>query len=92
MLTTGGQASGSIDVNTMDISDFVDLGKVNTDVGHPFRPYKASNSTPTTTKRKIRCIDSQADYDMAQFQYVEVISTLQDSRDTSSSRTRRGEV
>ena len=80
----------SIDDNDMNISEFVDLKRVRTDVSHPSGH---SDSLPSRRKSS-RLNGMSADYDLARFQHIEDISTLHEgsSRDTSRSRARDGEV
>ncbi|KAK4539593.1 hypothetical protein LTR36_010529 [Oleoguttula mirabilis] len=66
----------------MNISDFVDLSRVRSDLTHPSR---ASDSVPSPRKSsRLAGMDSQ--YDMARFQHIEDISTLQEGSSTNSSR------
>lgn len=73
--------------STMNVTDFVDLSRVRTDVTDPSR-----ESGDMRSRRRSR-ISSQTEYNIARFQHVEDISTLNEgsSRGTSPTEERSGE-
>jgi len=72
--------------STMNVADFVDLSRVKTDLTDPSR---GSNDAHRRRSR----ISSQTEYNIARFQHLEDISTLDEgsSRASSPSRQRSGE-
>jgi hypothetical protein len=73
---------GSNGLNGIDISDFVDLNRMSTNITHP----SGSVSQQSATRRKTSRISNMADYNMARFQHVEDVCSLADSESRVSSR------
>ncbi|KAF2159033.1 hypothetical protein M409DRAFT_30451 [Zasmidium cellare ATCC 36951] len=73
------------DEQDMNIQDFVDLDRVSTDVTHPSRSHRHSDSLPSRRKSS-RVAGMDLDYTLARFQHVEDVSTLREgsSRDSLS--------
>lgn len=69
----------------MNVQDFVDLDRVSTDVTHPSRSHRHSDSLPSRRKSS-RATGMDLEYNLARFQHIEDVSTLQEgsSRDTLS--------
>ena len=65
----------------MDISDFVDLNRMSTNITHP----SGSMSQDGTTRHRASRISNTTDYNMARFRHVEDVCSLADS-DSASSR------
>jgi len=79
----GGRGRGGSDgMNGMDISDFVDLNRMSTNITHP----SGSVSQDGTTRRKVSRISNTTDYNMARFRHVEDVCSLADSESRVSSR------
>lgn len=80
-VTTDRKSSGAD--GKLDINDFVDLSRVRSDVTHASQP---SETLPARRKSsRIAGMDFQ--YDMARFEHVEDVSTLQEGSTTASSRS-----
>lgn len=67
----------------MNISDFVDLDRVSTDVTHPSRSHRHSDSLPSRRKSS-RVPGMDLDYSLARFQHIEDVSTLREGSSRSS--------
>jgi hypothetical protein len=79
----GGHGRGGSDgTNGMDISDFVNLNRMSTNITHP----SGSLSQDGTTRRKVSRISNTTDYNMARFRHVEDVCSLADSESRVSSR------
>ena len=77
-----GSRGGSDQVNDIDISDFVNLNRVSTNITHP----SGSPSQDGASRRKTSRISNMADYNMARFRHVEDVSSLAESDSAISSR------
>lgn len=66
----------------MNISDFVDLSRVQTDVTHPSQ----ASDTVVSRRKSSRISGMDLQYDMARFQHIEDISTLPEGSSTNTSR------
>ena len=73
---------GSDPVNDIDISDFVNLNRVSTNLTHP----SGSPSQDGASRRKTSRISNMTDYNMARFRHVEDVSSLAESDSAVSSR------
>jgi hypothetical protein len=73
---------GSDQINDIDISDFVNLNRVSTNITHP----SGSPSQDGSSKRKASRISNMADYNMARFRHVEDVSSLAETDSGVSSR------
>lgn len=69
----------------MDAREFVDLDRISTDITHPTRSHRYSESLPSR-RRTSRHQGMDLEYDMARFEHIEDVSTLQgaSSRDSPS--------
>ena len=77
-----GRGRGGPDGVGMDISDFVDLNRMSTNITHP----SGSISQEGATKRKASRISNTTDYNIARFRHVEDVCSLADSDSRASSR------
>ena len=77
----GGRGHRGSDGMGMDISDFVDLNRMSTNITHP----SGSMSQDGTTRHRASRISNTTDYNMARFRHVEDVCSLADS-DSASSR------
>jgi hypothetical protein len=66
----------------VDISDFVDLNRMSTNITHP----SGSMSQDGTTRRKTSRLSGTTDWNMARFRHVEDVCSLADSDSPVSSR------
>lgn len=78
----GHSRARSDDFNDIDVSDFVDLNRMSTNITHP----SASPTHDGATRRKTSRISHNSDYNMARFRHVEDVSSLGDSDSRESSR------
>jgi hypothetical protein len=67
----------------MDISDFVDLNRMSTNITHPSESISREGAA---TRRQASRISNMADYNMARFRHVEDVASLADSESCASSR------
>ena len=80
---------GAGDLSDMNISEFVDLNRVHTDVTHPSRP----SDSMASRRKSTRPAGIDFEYDFARFQHIEDVTTLgENSSSTSSSALREGDV
>ncbi|KAK5674275.1 hypothetical protein LTS10_013013 [Elasticomyces elasticus] len=75
------EAKAKVVEDEMNISEFVDLSRVGTDLTHPSQP-----SDSTSRRRRSRINSSELDYNLARFEHVEDISELIEESSISSSR------
>ena len=76
-----GQKTSSID-QSMDVNDFVDLNKVNSDISHPSRP-SGSHASRRKSTRATHGMDFE--YDFARFEHVEDATRLDEVSSSGSS-------
>lgn len=77
----------SIDTQT-NISEFVDLNRVTTDVSHPSRAFE---STPSRRK-SARPLERDFEYDMARFEHVEDVTAFDEASLGGSTTKSNGQV
>lgn len=73
---------GSDGMNDIDISDFVDLNRMSTNITHP----SGSPDQEGATRRKTSRISNAAEYNIARFRHVEDVCSLAESESRVSSR------
>ncbi|KAK5703352.1 hypothetical protein LTR17_022179 [Elasticomyces elasticus] len=75
------EAKAKVVEDEMNISEFVDLSRVGTDLTHPSQP-----SDATSRRRRSRINSSELDWNLSRFEHVEDISELIEESSISSSR------